>query len=330
MAGGGTKVVAQAIAGNLFITIIKFVGWFFSQSPSMLAEAIHSLADTFNQVLLFVGIKQAKKKASRAYSTGLGGASYVWNLVSAVGVFFIGFGVTFYHGMHSLLLGNFEVGNISWLAIAILVIAFIIEFYVLLGAFKEVNRQRNGLPMLDFFKETDDPTVIAVLLEDGVAVLGVLLALIGICLGQVFGSAIFDIIVSLVISFLLAFLGIALGIINGKLLMGKSVAVHKESEIKIFVESLKQVDQVNSLSTKIIGTGKVRLSLEIELHGEKIIDKSAVVLDVKKLEGGENPTKILMKASERMVRLTGYHINQMENQIQAKFPEITLIDLEIN
>jgi len=330
MAGGGAKVIVQAISGNLFITIIKFIGWFFSHSPSMLAEAIHSLADTFNQILLFIGLKQAQKEANREFSTGMGGASYVWNLVSAVGVFFIGFGVTFYHGMHSLFSEHFEVGPVSWLGISVLVVSFCIEFWVLLGAIKEVNLSRNGRSFIQFFKESDDPTVLAVLLEDGVAVLGVVLALIGIVLGQIFGSAIFDIVVSLIISFLLAFLAIALGIINGKLLIGKSLTIHKEAEIKNFVESLDQVDHVKSLSTKIIGAGKIRLSMEIELHGENIIDKSSIVLDVKKIENGENIPKVLMKASERMVRLTGYHINLMEVQIHEKFPEIAFIDLEIN
>ncbi len=330
MATGGTKVVVQAIAGNAFITIIKFFGFFITASPSMMAEAVHSLADTFNQVLLLIGLKQSSKKASRDYSTGMGGASYVWNLVSAVGVFFIGFGVTFYHGMHSLLAPTQNLSPISWIAIGILVISFIIEFYVLMGAYKEVEKTRGTLSYLEFFGQSDDPALLAVLLEDGAAVLGVTLALIGLVLGHLTGSPIFDAIVSLIISFLMAFLAISLGIINGKLLMGKSVTQEREEEMKVFIESFPEISIVKDLKTKIIGTGNIRLTLEVELLGENIIDYALLKHDAEKIEKGESAHRILLKSSERMVRTTGHAINQMEIKIHNQFPEVTLIDLEVD
>jgi zinc transporter 9 len=330
MAVGGTKVIMQAIVGNSFITVIKFFGFFVTASPSMMAEAVHSLADTFNQILLYIGIKQSRTKASRDYSTGMGGASYVWNLVSAVGVFFIGFGVTFYHGMHSLLEPSHSVSQISWTAVGILLLSLGIEFYVLVGAYKEVKRRRGNLSYSEFFMQSDDPALLAVLLEDGAAVLGVILALIGLVLGQITGSTVFDSIVSLIISFLMAFLAISLGIINGRLLIGKSTTPTKEAEMKSFIENFPEVNQVVSLKTKILGTGNVRLSLEIELLGERIIDLDLLRIDAEKIEKGESPHKILLKTSERMVRTTGHAIREMEMKIHDQFPEITLIDLEID
>ena len=92
MAGSGIKIVVSAIAGNSFITVIKFIGWFFSQSPSLLAEAIHSVADTLNQILLLIGLKQSEAESSREHPLGVGEARYLWNLISAVGIFFLGFG----------------------------------------------------------------------------------------------------------------------------------------------------------------------------------------------------------------------------------------------
>lgn len=330
MAQGGTKVILQAIGGNTFITIIKFIGFFLTRSPSMMAEAVHSLADTFNQILLFIGIKQSSSDGSSEYSTGMGGASYVWNLVSAVGIFFLGFGITFYHGMHSLLSENHAVPEVSWLAIGILVLSFVIEFWVLIGAYKEAKSQMGKKSFIQFFRESDNPALLAVLLEDGIAVLGVVLALIGVGLGQVTGSALFDAIVSLVISFLLAFLAIALGIINGKLLIGKRVTPIKEQEIQAFIESLPQVDHVQSLTTKIIGSGSIRLSVEIELHGENLIDTETLKADILKLEQGEAPAKVLTKVSERMIRIAGSTINKIETKITERFPEISIIDFEIN
>ena len=330
MAGGGAKVVLQAIFGNGFITVLKFIGWFISQSPSLLAEAIHSAADTFNQILLLIGMKQSRKVATRDFPRGHGTSSYLWNLVSAVGVFFIGFGVTFYHGMHSLLAGHYEVGPLSWLTLAILVIAFSIEFYVLIGAYKEVEKQREGRSYLEFFHESDDPTVLAVLLEDGVAVLGVLLAFCGIILGQVFQSALFDIFASIGIALLLGFMAVALAFINGKLLIGKSLSSLKEEEIKAFLKSLPEVEHVEKLSTIVIGAGKVRLSVEVELCGEKIVDLSKLKLDAERIGTNDDAYKVLLKTSERMVRKTGRIINEIEAKIQSEFKEIVIVDFEIN
>jgi len=329
-AGGGTKVILQAVGGNAFITVIKFIGYFLTGSPSIMAEAVHSLADTFNQILLFIGIKQSESSPAHDYATGMGSARYVWNLVSAVGIFFIGFGVTFYHGMHSLLAENHESAPLNWIAIVILFVSFSIEFWVLMGAYKEINRQRGNLTLIEFFKESDDPTVLAVLLEDGVAVLGVVLALIGLILGHLTGQNYFDAIISIMISFLMAFLAISLGITNGKLLIGKRVSLAQESEIQRFIESLPQVQNVVKLNSKIIGSSKVRLAVEVELYGEKIVDLKNLERDVEELRKTDNPTKVLLKSNERMIRIIGNQINEMEMKIQQEFPEIVMIDLEIN
>lgn len=329
-AAGGTKVILQAVSGNAFITILKFIGFFLTGSPSIMAEAVHSLADTFNQILLFIGIKQSESKTTSHYSTGMGNARYVWNLVSAVGIFFIGFGVTFYHGMHSLLSSHHEAAPISWMAISILIVSFIIEFAVFRGALKEIKNQKGSMTLLEYFKESDDPTILAVLLEDGVAVIGVVLALIGLGLGQLTGQNYFDSIISIVISFLMAFLAISLGITNGKLLIGKRVSLAQESEIKAFIDGLPQVQKVDKINTEIIGSGKVRLAVEVELYGERIIDLKTLERDVEELRHCDSPIKVLLKSNERVIRVIGNQINEMEMKIQNRFPEIVIIDLEIN
>jgi zinc transporter 9 len=312
MAGSGVKVVVSAIAGNSFITVIKFIGWFVSQSPSLLAEAIHSLADTLNQILLFIGLKTSEKEPTRDMPTGSGGSRYLWNLISAVGIFFLGFGVTAFHGMHGLISGHYDPRPISWIGIGVLIVSLIIEMYVLIQAYKEVKIQKGNRGFVDFFKESDDPTIVAVLLEDGVAVLGVLMALVGIILGHVFGNALFDIIASLIIALLLGFLAIALGVINSKLLIGKSVT------------------RIETLSTKIIGAGKVRLSVEVELNGDALIDHNALNNDIKGIETGEEIAKVLHNSNKRMVRITGNTINEIELKIVEKFPEVSIIDFEVN
>ena len=102
---GSLKVVLTAITANTLITIAKFTGWVIGQSPSMLAEAIHSFADTGNQLLLLVGIRQSKKGPGKIFPWGRGQARYVWNLVSAMGIFFLGFGGLFSFRRFLLLFG---------------------------------------------------------------------------------------------------------------------------------------------------------------------------------------------------------------------------------
>jgi zinc transporter 9 len=330
MAGSGVRVVVSAIAGNSFITVIKFIGWFVSQSPSLLAEAIHSLADTLNQILLFIGLKTSQKEPTRDMPTGSGGSRYLWNLISAVGIFFLGFGVTAFHGMHGLISGHYDPRPISWIGIGVLIVSLIIEMYVLNQAYKEVKIQKGNRGFVGFFKESDDPTIVAVLLEDGVAVLGVLMALMGIILGHIFGNALFDIIASLIIALLLGFLAIALGVINSRLLIGKSVTIHKEEEFRGFLETLDQISRIETLSTKIIGAGKVRLSIEVELNGDALIDQHALVSDIKSIETGADAAKILHNSNKRMVRITGNTINEIELKIVEKFPEVSIIDFEVN
>lgn len=128
----------------------------------------------------------------------------------------------------------------------------------------------------------------------------------------------------------MAFLAITLAITNGKLLIGKRVSLAQESEMKSFVEALPQVQKVASLNTRIIGTGKVRLAVEVELYGERIIDLKSLERDVEDLRHSDNPTKVLIKSNERMIRIIGNQINEMEIKIQEQFPEIIIIDLEIN
>ena len=329
MAGSGAKIVVSAILGNGFITTIKFIGWFFSQSPSLLAEAIHSVADTSNQILLLIGMKQSQKHVSREHPHGQGEARYLWNLISAVGIFFLGFGVTAFHGLHALLSGHYEVGGVSWVAIGVLIIALLIEGYVLIQAYREVESMREEKGYLHFLKDCDDPTIIAILLEDGVAVLGVLLALTGIILGQVFQSALFDIGASLLICLLLGLMAVLLAFINGKLLIGKSVNFHDEKEIYNFIQSLGEVKSIEALSTQILGAGQVRLSLEVVFDAHLLMDLESLERDAKLIEKGEQAIKVLAKASERMVRLTGQKINHLESLIQKKYPEIVYIDLEV-
>ena len=333
MASGGTlKVVVSAITGNAVITLGKFAGFFVSASPSMLAEAIHSLADTLNQVLLFIGIKQSQHEASTQHPLGYGSATYLWNLISAVGIFFLGFGVTAYHGIHSLIHPPENINHsINWIAIGVLLFAFVIESYVLVQAYKEVNQKRKGQNWISFFNQSDDPTAIAILFEDGIAVLGVALAFIGMMLTYFFKNPSFDAITSIIIALLLGLMAIFLGIANGRFLIGRAMTDSSQEEMKNFIENLEIVDHVERILTRVIGPSNVRLSLEVSLNGSLLIDRKKISLDAQEIKSHpEQATGILVDTFDRAIRTTGNAINELEKQIQTRFPEVKFIDLELH
>ncbi|MCB0413076.1 MAG: cation diffusion facilitator family transporter, partial [Bdellovibrionales bacterium] len=279
------KVVLSAVLGNGLITLAKFIGWFLTASPSLLAEAIHSGADTANQVLLFIGIKHGEGKVSTKYPFGQGSARYLWNLISAVGIFFLGFGVTAYHGIHSLLtLDQNPYTPIHPVAIYILLFAMCIEGYVFLMALKEVKSKKGKDSYYQYLQHSDDPTSLAVLLEDGIAVLGVIFALVGIYISEVYQSAIPDSIAAIVIAFLLGFMAIALAYINSRLLIGRSISVSDERRIRRFLMRQAEVERVAQLKTLIVGAGKIRLTCELEFHGGFFIDREQIKQDADRIK----------------------------------------------
>jgi zinc transporter 9 len=326
------SVVVTAVIGNSLITVVKFFGWFISGSPSMMAEGIHSLADTGNQILLFIGLKRSEGGPSREFPWGRGNARYLWNLKSAVSVFFIGFGVTTYHGVHSLFHSN--VNNdpkVIKMIIGILLFSLAVEGWVLFKAYITVKRQKGKMGWMEYVRKGDDPTSTAVLLEDGVAVLGVLLALNGVWLSQVLNTSLPDAITSIIIGISLGVLAIILGQANSRLLMGVAVEPELESSIKQFLEERPQIEKVEQLKTEIMAPGKVRLVVEVEFQGTEIIDREIIARDAEKIRGGQDdPANILVDTAERTVRNVGRAINTLESQIQQAFPQIAIIQVEVN
>jgi zinc transporter 9 len=325
------RAVITAVIGNLVVTILKFTGWALSFSPSMLAEAVHSLADTLNQVLLFIGIRHGAGKPTASYPFGKGRARYIWNLVSAMGIFFVGFGFTTYHGISKLIQSTDTDPVLDrWTSIAILVFSFFIEGYSLWVAIGSVNAARGDKKFWEYLRVGDDPTGVAVFLEDAIAVIGVVTALAGLFLSWHFASSVPDAISSIIIGCLLGLMALVLAVANGRILMGVSAGADEESEIREFLESYPTVERVVSLKTAVMAPGSMRLALEIEFHGGILINRQQIERDADRIRDGENPTHILFETAERMVRTVGREINRLESDLIERFPEIHLIDLEVN
>lgn len=325
------RAVLMAIGGNGLVTLAKFVVWIITPSPSMLAESIHSLADTLNQMLLLVGIRHGAGRPTKEFPFGKGRARYIWNLVSAVGIFFVGFGFTTWHGIATLVSAQptDHVATDIW-SLPVLLFAFLIEGYTLFVALRSVNEARGETPFSEFVRFGDDPTGVAVLLEDAIAVVGVVTAFIGIALSRHYNSPFPDAIASTIIGCLLGVMAVILALANGRILMGASMSSDREQEIREYLESMPAIERVTSLKTAVMSPGAVRLAAEIEFHGSTFIDRHMIERDADRIREGEDPTPVLFDTAERMVRVMGREINRLEAQIRQQFPEITYIDLEVN
>ena len=208
--------VSVSIATNTIIAASKGFGWFVTGSPTLFAETVHSLADVGNQILLKVGEVRGRGPPDLTYPFGRSQEKFFWALVSAVSVFFIGCGINLYHGIHALATSE-PVAPFSLLVLGLLVLALALETYTLVIALKEIGGVR-GLRV-----NRHNTTVLAVVMEDAVALIGILLTLIVAGVGYVFGPRPeFDAIVAIAVGVILGLMAIFLAAINRRVLIDTS------------------------------------------------------------------------------------------------------------
>jgi len=269
MSDGSSKAVVTAIFGNSIVTVAKFIGFAFSGSSALLAEAVHSLADTANQCLLYLGLKRSMRKADTHHHFGYGQERYFWNLISAVTIFFLGCAYTIMHAVEQIQHGHTP--EISWIPFMVIGIAFVVEGYSFFVALKEFLRQAKeaGKSFRQYLVETRDPTTLAVLIEDSVAMLGLVFALLGIGLSFWTGSAIFDGIAAICIGILMGILAYFLAATNRKYLLNHSDDEVNDVAAKLWRED-EQVQRVQRVNSIVLSPEETLLMAEIELREETI------------------------------------------------------------
>jgi len=269
MSHGSTKAVVTAFAANAMVTVAKFVGFSLSGSSALLAEAVHSLADTANQGLLYLGLRRSARKADEEHQFGYGQERYFWNLISAVTIFFLGCAYTIMHAMEQLQHGH--VPELSWIPFLIIGFAFIMEGYSFFVALIEFRQQCKaaGKTFQLYLTETRDPTTLAVLIEDAAALLGLMIALIGMGLAAYTGSALFDGIAAICIGLLMGALAFFLAATNRKYLLN-----HSNEEVDGIAASLWQADDqvqsVHRINSIVLSPEDTLLMAEVELREEAI------------------------------------------------------------
>ena len=225
-------VVFRAMAGNTAITTLKVLAWLKTGSNAMLSEAIHSLVDTGNQAILILGLKQAAGVPDKKHQYGYGRAAYFWSLISALGIFWLGSGVTVVHGIQSILEPPKEL-LLSWEIWCVLAASFSIDGYVLKRSVQELLATKpKSMSFYQHVKRTKDPFMMAVLLEDLSACVGVIIAGCGIGASHITGNPLWDSLASVSIGVLLGGVAVSLIRLNQKYLLGQSVEPEIENGIR--------------------------------------------------------------------------------------------------
>jgi len=283
------KSIFFALGANLSIAVAKFVAAFISGSGSMLAEAIHSTADSGNQLLLLLGLKHAKTPPNSNYPLGYGKAIYFWSFIVAIMLFSIGGLFSIYEGYHKL--HSTDELSYPYIAIGVLIFSIVAEGISLIGAINEIKKDLRGRSFWQWFQTTRKSELLIVFGEDTAAIMGLVFALIAIILTMVTKNPLFDALGSIVIGVLLVIIALLVGKQIMSLLIGQGVEEYKKEEYINYLESFKEIKRVLNIKTLQLGED-VMLAVKAEM--------------------------IFFDSSYKMIET----INGIEKEMKKKFPEI--------
>ncbi len=271
MAGSSKGPIYAAMAANFAIAISKFIAAGISGSSAMLSEGIHSLVDTGNGALLLYGIRQSKKPADEAHPMGHGKELYFWALVVAVLIFAIGGGMSFYEGIEHLKHPT-PMGDPT-LSYIVLALAIVFEGAAMLFAVRAFNKVRGGKSFWRAIRTSKDPSTFAVILEDAAALIGLIVALLGVYLGHTLQEPMFDGLASIIIGLLLTAIAIFMAYESKALLVGESADPEVRKSIRQIVEADASVISLNTLVTQHFGPDQVLVALDVEFQDELTADE---------------------------------------------------------
>jgi len=296
MASGSKKVIYAALAGNTLIAVTKFIAASITGSSAMLSEAIHSLVDTGNQGLLLYGMKKGAQPADKDFPFGHGKEIYFWSFIVAILIFALGGGISVYEGIHHLL--HPQPPENPLVNYLVLGLAIIFEGTAWLFALREFRHNKGDNGYIKAINQAKDPSVLVVLFEDSAALLGLLVALIGIGLTQLTGSIYFDGSASILIGFILIGTAIWLARETKGLLIGESAEPQIVQGIHEMVQGNPIIEAVNEILTMHMGPDFILVTLSADF-----ID-SASAADVEE------------------------QVAKLDQQIKTRFPRVKRVFIE--
>ncbi|MGI8811357.1 MAG: cation diffusion facilitator family transporter [Pyrinomonadaceae bacterium] len=254
--------IYAAIAGNLLIAVTKFVAAAFTGSSAMLSEGIHSVVDTGNGALMLFGLYKSRKPADQDHPFGHGRELYFWSLIVAVSIFGVGGGVSIYQGVLHLM-HPIEIESAVW-NYAVLGASFVFESITWIFGWHAFSKTREGKPVFEAIHVSKDPTNFTVVLEDSTALIGLIVAFVGVFFGHEFGYVYFDGAASVAIGILLCGAALFLGYESKSLLIGEPVDPETIRGIREIAEAQPDVEKALKILTIHMGPADVVLTLELD------------------------------------------------------------------
>jgi len=256
------KAIFFAFGANFAIALMKTAAAIYTNSGSMLAEAIHSYADTGNQVLLYLGLKQSQKQPDEKHPLGYGKNSYFWSFVVAVLLFSVGGLFSIYEGWHKL--QHPEALNQAWIGLLVLGVAIIIEIISLLGCLSAINDVRGEKTFVNWLKHTRNAELVVVLGEDSAAILGLIIAFVFVGISVLTGNPIYDAIGSICIGIVLLVVSAFVAWRIKALIVGTSAEPEIREKINQIIQLDENVERLFNVITIQFGS-KIMLAAKINL-----------------------------------------------------------------
>jgi cation diffusion facilitator family transporter len=291
--GGGTTAIIAALLANLGIALTKFVAFLITSSSSMLAEAIHSLADTGNQGLLLLGRKGAQKPADETHPFGYGRVRYVYAFLVAVVLFTVGGLFAIYEGVEKIRHPH-ELES-AIIAIGVLLVAIVLEGFSLRTAIKETAHVKGDQSYWSFIKTSRIPELPVVLLEDTAALIGLVFALGGVGLALGLDEPRFDGVGTLLIGVLLVVVAVILGVQMKGMLVGESALPHEVDAIEKALADADGVTRVIHLRTLHLGPEELLVAAKIETDRDADLARIAAIID-----GAEKDIRTALPTARRI------------------------------
>lgn len=278
MASGSQSVVIKALVANFGIAAAKFVAAFISRSASMLAEAVHSLADSGNQLFLLLGMRRSQRREDAIHEFGYAAERYFWAFIVAVSLFTVGATFSLYEGIHKVLHPGGTPGDRT-VAYIVLGVSIALELFSLQAAVAEFRHIKAGRSLRQTIDEARDAVVIVVLFEDVAALVGLLAAFAGLLMSQLTGNGVWDGVGSIIVGVTLFGVAYFLARKTKHLLIGQSVAPAQRARMLAIVAEAPGVRRVVHLRTMHLGPEEVLVGMKVVLDDDVAARDATQLID---------------------------------------------------
>ncbi len=275
--GASKRAILAALLANLGIAIAKFIGFAFTMSSSMLAEGVHSVADTGNQILLLLGGKRASRAPTADHQFGFGRERFFWAFVVSIVLFTLGSAFAVFEGIEKILHPH-QLESPAW-AIGILSVALVLESISFRTAVHEARPAKGSASWFRYIRRSKSPELPVVLLEDAGALVGLVIALTAVILDTVTGNAIWDGIGTLAIGLLLGVIAIVLCVEMKSLLIGEAASPTHEASIRAAIEQHPDVERLINMRTEHIGPEDILVATKLQFTGDLTMTELAAIID---------------------------------------------------